>query len=90
MNELAIMTENAVKPVEHKIVESTPDEICRQCNQCFEGECRAHYMSHSKEEEESRRRGHYGVECDSLAKKRYRSSRYGLRYRTPAGRFECS
>jgi hypothetical protein len=39
--------------IEHKIAKVS-DEVCKTCSQCFEDECRAFSMTHSKEETERR------------------------------------
>lgn len=49
--------------VTHKIVESTPDEVCLECSQYWEGECRAYEFPHSLAESESRRRDNSRMKC---------------------------
>ena len=67
--------------VTEKITERTPDEVCLKCSQCWEGECRAYEMPHSKEEYAHRSEG-YGMECDSQSMKELRKRRYDAKYRT--------
>jgi rubrerythrin len=73
--------------VQSKITPSTPDEICRQCQQYYEGACRAYSVPHSKEEEQSRT-GPYGMECDDPDLKERRWMRFGVLYHTPPGKYD--
>ncbi len=73
--------------IEFKIAKKTPDSICEQCAQCYEGDCLAFSMPQSSEEEKARRTG-YGMECDLPANKERSHDRYGVKYHTPPGRFE--
>ena len=67
--------------VEHKIVAGTPDEVCHQCPQLWQGECRAFSVPHSLEEERARSTG-YGMECDPPRIKTLRREHYGAKYHT--------
>ena len=73
--------------IEHKIVPRTPDEVCKQCNQFFRGDCLAFQVPHSEYEEQSRRRGNFGMECDDDQLKAIRFKRFGVQYRTPPGQY---
>jgi len=72
----------------HKITPGMSDEVCRQCNQCYEDTCVAFQVPHSDQERGVREQGNFGMECDSLHLKELRWRRYGLLYRTPAGQFD--
>jgi hypothetical protein len=67
--------------IDHKIEIGTPDEVCAQCAQCYEGECRAMSMPHSEKEREARTTC-TGMECDPPRLKQIRMMRHGLRYNT--------
>ena len=38
----------------NKIFSSVSDQVCAQCSQCWNGECRAFQIAHSVEEREQR------------------------------------
>lgn len=73
--------------IAHKITPGTPDEICEQCDQCYQEECRAMMVPHSDMERAARTTG-YGMECDDSHLKGLRHRRFGVRYHTPEGRYE--
>jgi len=73
--------------VDDKITPGTPDSVCLQCSQCYEGECRAFEVPHS-EEERNARSGIYGMECDPPRHKKFEHERYGTLYHTPPGKYE--
>ena len=73
--------------IEHKIVPGTPDEVCVQCSQLWEDECRAYQAPQSDAEYTSRMTG-FGAECDTPQVKELRYRREGTKYMTPAGRYD--
>lgn len=72
--------------IPHKLISGTPDHVCRQCSQYYDGECRAFSVPHS-DEERAARTSEFGMECDSEHLKRLRYKRYGVLYHTLPG--EC-
>jgi len=73
--------DNSKGTVRHKIEPDTPDEVCAQCSQSYQGLCRAFSVAHDREEKEHRGDG-FGMECDNAALKKLRRKRYGIKYRT--------
>ena len=74
--------------IEHKIEPRTPDEVCLNCQQLYEGECRAFSVPHSREEKEARS-GPYGMECDAPHLKKVRYENWGILYHTPEGKYDA-
>ena len=66
--------------IQYKIQPSTPDEVCRVCQQFYDGNCRAHSFPHSEAERKARE-GDYGMECDPPTLKKTRMERYSVKYR---------
>ena len=73
--------------IEHKIVPRTPDEVCKQCNQCYEGTCVAIQVPHSDKKRMARECGNFGMECDDKQLKVIRFRKFALQYRTPPGQY---
>jgi len=73
--------------IEHKIVKATPNYVCVQCNQFWDGACAAYQMPHSERERERREQGGFGMECDTEDIKALRFRRFNLQYRTPPGKY---
>lgn len=73
--------------IEHKIDPRTPDEVCKQCQQFYEGDCLALQVPHSDKEKEVRS-GSYGMECDPEYLKEIRFRRFQFKYHTPTGKYE--
>lgn len=67
--------------VEHKIIPSTPDDVCAECVQNYKGDCCAYNLPHSDVEYQARSTG-YGMECDTPGLKQIRMAHFGVRYRT--------
>ena len=73
--------------IPHKIVPKTPDSVCLQCTQYYDGECRAFSTPHS-DEERAARTSVFGLECDPEHIKKMRHDRYGVLYHTPFGKYD--
>ena len=67
--------------IEYKIEPKTPDAVCELCQQQIDGVCRAMSLPHTKEEE-ARRSGPYGMECDDPHLKEIRTREFGVLYHT--------
>ena len=67
--------------IEHKIEHETPDDVCKLCQQQIDGVCRAMSLPHTKEEE-IKRSGLYGMECDNSYLKEIRTKEFGILYYT--------
>ena len=66
--------------VMHKINKSAPDEICHECSQCYEDECRAYSVPHTEEEREQRLQS--GCECDDQHTRAIKIENHSEKYRT--------
>ena len=67
--------------IKHKIESKTPDAVCELCQQQIDGVCRAMNVPHTKEEE-VKRSGLYGMECDDSHLKEIRTKEFGILYHT--------
>jgi len=67
--------------VKHKIEPSTPDEVCFQCAQFYDGNCRAMSIPHTEEERLARSFG-TGMECDSPRTREINRRKFGFLYNT--------
>ena len=67
--------------IKHKIESETPDDVCELCQQYFNEVCRAMSLPHTKEEE-IKRSGLYGMECDDSPLKAIRTKEFGILYHT--------
>ena len=67
--------------IKHKIESETPDDVCELCQQQIDGVCRAMSLPHTKEEE-IKRSGPYGMECDDSPLKEIRTKKFGILYHT--------
>ena len=63
-----------------KMQKDTPDDVCHECAQCYEDECRAYLMPHSKEEQIQREQS--GCECDRESIRKIRREVHGTVYKT--------
>ena len=67
--------------IKYKIEPTTPDDVCELCQQQIDGVCRAMSLPHTKEEE-IKRSGPYGMECDDSPLKEIRTREFGVLYHT--------
>ena len=67
--------------IKYKIEPETPDAVCELCQQQVDGVCRAMSLPHTKEEE-IKRSGSYGMECDDSPLKEIRTKKFGTLYYT--------
>ena len=67
--------------IEYKVESTTPDDVCELCQQQIDGVCRAMSLPHTKEEE-IKRSGSYGMECDDSHLKGIRTKKFGILYHT--------